>query len=127
MKKLKTENRNNIDALRQKISHIEEAKDLVRPRIIEWKRRIKIFPSENSLDSTEYVERQKDENESDLGVPFKLAEENKIIHNQLIVSTLVGGTEEFKNSFFLIGYFTLGDKEKSRLIDFFKIVVNWQN
>ena len=37
--------------------------------------------SENPFDFTDYLEMQKGENEIDLGLFFKLAEENKIIYN----------------------------------------------
>ena len=51
---------------------------------------------------------QKEENEIDLGLIFEIAE-NKIIHNQVPVNTLIEDMEKLKNGFFTIGYFTLGD------------------
>ena len=45
--------------------------------------------SENPFDFTDYIEKQKEENEIDLGLFLELAEENKNIYNQTPVSTLI--------------------------------------
>ena len=98
-KLLKTEIRNNIDALKQILSHIAEAKDLVKLKIEEFKRRIKNLPSENPFDFTEYVEMQDEESEIDLGLFFELAEENKILYNQVPVNFLIEDMEKLKSGF----------------------------
>ena len=49
------------------ISHIEAAKDLVKLKIDELKKKIENFISENPFDFTEYVGRKREENEIDLG------------------------------------------------------------
>ena len=48
---------------------------------------------ENPFDFTDYVEKQKEENEIDLGLFLELAEENKIIYNQTPVNTLIEDME----------------------------------
>ena len=55
--------------------------------------------NENPFDLTEYVKKQKKENEIDLGLFLELAEENKIIYNQVPVNTLIEDTEKLKNGF----------------------------
>ena len=59
----------------------------------------KEIPKENPFDFTDYVEKQKEENEIDLGLFLELAE-NKIIYNQTPVSTLIEDMEKLKNGFF---------------------------
>ena len=54
---------------------------------------------ENPFDFTDYVEKQKDENEIDLGFFLELAEENKIIYNQTPISTLIEDMEKLKMDF----------------------------
>ena len=44
---------------------------------------------ENPFDFTVYVEKQKEENEIDLGLFLELAEENKIMYNRTPVSILI--------------------------------------
>ena len=106
----KTDLKNKIEALKQIISHIEEGKNRVKSKIKQLKKKIKILPVENPFDFTEYVEDQKEENQIDLGLFLELAEENKIIYNQVSVNTLIEDTEKLKNGFFTNGYFTLGDE-----------------
>ena len=77
LKKLKTEIINYIDALRQLISHIEESKNQGKFENDESKAQIKNLPSENPIGFTEYLGRQKEENESYLGLFFELPEANK--------------------------------------------------
>ena len=64
----KTDLKNKIEALKQIISHIEELNDQVNLKITELKKKIKQIPNENPFDFTEYVERQKEDNEIDLGL-----------------------------------------------------------
>ena len=78
LKNSKTVIRNEIDALNQIISHIEEAKDEVKLKIKQLKKKIKNIPKENPFDVTDYLEKQKEDNEIDLGLFLELAEENKI-------------------------------------------------
>ena len=120
----KTDLKNKIEALKQIIPHIEELKEQVKLKIKEIKKKIKKLPKENPIDFTEYFEKQKEENEIDLGLFLELAEENKIIYNQVPVITLIEDTEELRNGFFTNGYFTLGDDGRLILIDFLKIVEN---
>ena len=68
LKNLKTEIRNTIDPLKQRISHIEGANDQVKHEIEQLKRKIKNLPSQCPFDFTEYFEMQKEENEVDLGL-----------------------------------------------------------
>ena len=116
----KTDLKNKIEALKQIISHIEEKKDKVKLKIKELKKKIKNLPVENPFDFTGYVEKQKEENEIDLGLFLELAEENKIIYNQAPINTLIEDTEKLKNGFFTNGYFTLGDEGEIDTNRFFK-------
>ena len=84
----------------------------------------KEIPSENPFDFTDYVEKQKEENEIDLGLFLELAEENKNIYNQTPVSTLIKDMEKLKNGFFPNGYFSLGEEGDIDIIDSSKIVLN---
>ena len=115
----KTDLKNKIEALKL-ISHIEEGKNRVKSKIKQLKNKIKILPVENPFDFTEYVEDQKEENEIDLGLFLELAEQNKIIYNQVPVNTLIEDTEKLKNGFFTNGYFTLGDEGEIDTNRFFK-------
>ena len=85
-----------MDALKQTISHIEEAKDLVKLKNKQLKRRIKNVRSENPFDFTKYVELQKQEKEIYLGLLFELTEENKIVYNQVPENTLIEDVEKLK-------------------------------
>ena len=58
---------------------------------------------------------QKEENEIDLGLFFEVAEENKIMYNQVPVNTLT-----WKNGFFMNSYFTLSDEGEIDSNRFFK-------
>ena len=77
--KSKTGIRNTIDAFKQILSHLEEAKDLVKQKIKELKNKIENLPSENSFDFTGYLEMQKEEIEINLGLLFELAAEKRIV------------------------------------------------
>ena len=66
------------------------------------------------------MEKQKEENEIDLGLFLELAEENKFIYNQVPVSTLIEDMEKLKNGFFTNGYFTLGEEGEIDTNRFFK-------
>ena len=74
----------------------------------------------NPFDFTDYVEKQKQENEIDLGLFLELVEENKIIYNQTPVNTLIEDMEKIKNGFFTNGYFILGDVGENDTDRFFK-------
>ena len=97
---MKTDFRNEIDALEQVISHIEEVKDEVKLKIKQLKKKIKNTPKGNPFDFTEYLEKQKEYNEMDIGLFLELAEENRIIYNQTPGYTLIEDMEKLKNGFF---------------------------
>ena len=97
VKNLKTNIRNKIDALKQKISNIEEVKDEVKLKIKLLKKKIEKLPIENPFDFTEYVENQNEENEMDLGLFFEFAEDNKIIYHQKPLNILKENMEKLKN------------------------------
>ena len=100
-----------IEVLDQIILHMEKLKDEVKLKIKQLKNKIKNLPKENPFDFTEYINKQKEENEIDLGLFLELAEENKIIYNQVPINTLVEDMEKLKNGFFTNGYFSLGEEE----------------
>ena len=100
---LQTEIRKIIDGFKRRLSHIEDAKDVINLKNKELKPRNRNLPGENQVGFTEYVEMQKEENEIDVGLFFGLAEENKIINNQVAVNTLIEEMEKFKNDFFTNG------------------------
>ena len=116
----KTDQKNKIEALKQIISHIEEVKEVVTIKIKQLKKKIKNLPVENPFDFTEYLEKQKEENEIDLGLFLELAEENKIIYNQEPINNLIEDMEKLKNGFFTNGYFTLGEEGEIDTNRFFK-------
>ena len=116
----KTDQKNKIEALKQIIPHIEEVKEGVKLKIKQLKKKIKNLPIENPFDFTEYVEKQKEENEIDLGLFLELAEENKIIYNQVPINNLIEDMEKLKNGFFTNGYFTLGEEREIDTNRFFK-------
>ena len=53
---------------------------------------------------------QKEKNEIHLGLFFELAEENRILYNQVPVNNLIKGMEVLKNGFLTNGYFSLIDE-----------------
>ena len=116
----KTDLKNKIEALKQIISHIEQAKEEVKLKIKQLKKKIKNLPIENPFDFTDYVIEQEEENEIDLGLFLELAEENKIIYNQVPINTLIEDMEKLKNGFFTNGYFTLGEEGEIDTNRFFK-------
>ena len=124
IKNSKIDLKNKIDVLNQIISHIEDVKEEVKLKIKQLKNKIKNLPKENPFDFTDIFEKQKEENDIDLGLFLELAEENKIIYNQVPTNILVEDMEKFKNGFFTNGYFTLGKKEKLILIHSLKTVMN---
>ena len=124
IKNSKLDLKNEIDALNQIISHIEAVKEKVKLKIKQLKNKIKNLPKENPFDFTEYVNEQKEENEIDLGLFLELAEENKIIHNQVPINTLIEDMEKPKNGFFKNGYFTLGEGGEIDANRFLKTVTN---
>ena len=121
LKNSKTDLRNKIDALNQIISHIEDVKERVKLKIKQLKNKIKNLPKENPFDFTDVV---KEDDEIDLGLFLELAEENKIIYNQVPVTTLKEDMEKLTNGFFTNGCFHLVMMERSILIDFLKTVMN---
>ena len=90
---------------------MEKLKDEVKLKIKQLKNKIKNLPKENPFDFTEYINKQKEENEIDLGLFLELAEENKIIYNQVPINILIEDMEKLKNGFFTNGYFSLGEEE----------------
>ena len=116
----KTDLKNKIDAMTQLISHIEDAKDKIKLKIKQLKNKIKKLPKENPFDFTDIVKKQNEDNEIDLGLFFELAEENKIIYNQIPINTLIEDMEKLKNGFFTNGYFHLGDEGEIDTNRFFK-------
>ena len=78
-KNSKLDLKNKINALNQIISHVEDVKEEVELKIKQLKNKIKNLPKENPFDFTDIVEKQKEDNEIDLGLFLELAEENKII------------------------------------------------
>ena len=113
--------KNEIDALNQIISHIEDGKNQVKSKIKQLKKKIKALPVENPFDFTEYIlKKQKEENEIDLGLFFEIAEENKIIHAQVPINILIEDMQKLTNGFFTNGYFTLGDEGEIDTNRFFK-------
>ena len=116
LKNSKADLRNKIDALNQIISHIEDVKEQVKIKIKQLKNKIKNLPKESPFDFTDNV---KEVDEIDLGLFLELAEENKIIYNQVPVTTLKENMEKLPNGFFTIGYFTLGDEREIDTSRFF--------
>ena len=116
----KSDLKNKIEALKQIISHIEEVKEGVKLKIKQLKTKIKKLPVENPFDFSEYIEKQKEENEIDLGLFLELAEENKIICNQVPTNILIEDMEKLKNGFFTNGYFILGEEGEIDTNRFFK-------
>ena len=66
------------------------------------------------------MKHQKDDNKIDLGLFLEVAEENKIVYNQIPVNTLIEDMEKLKNGFFTNGYFSLGDEREIDTNRFFK-------
>ena len=66
----------------------------------ELKKKIKNILKQNRFDFTQYVEKQKEGFEIDLGLFLELAEQNKIIHNQTPVNIRIEDMENLKNGFF---------------------------
>ena len=89
-----------IHALKQIISHVEEAKDLVKLKVKELKKKKKNLLIANPFDFTEYVEKRKEENQIDLGLLLELAAENKIMYNQTPLNTLIEDIEKLKWLFY---------------------------
>ena len=109
LKMLKTDLNNKIEALNQIISHIEELTVEVKLKLKQLKKKIKKILKENPFNFTEYVEKQKEEGEIDLGLFVELAE-NKIINNQLPVNSLIEDVEKLKKVYFTNGYFSQVDE-----------------
>ena len=84
------------------------------------RKEIKKEIKENPFDFTDYVVKQKEENEIDFGLFLELAEDNKIIYNQTPVTTLTEDMEKLKNEFFTKGFFSLGDDGEIDTNRFFK-------
>ena len=111
--------KNEIDALNQIVSHVEDVKEEVKLKIKQLKNKIRNLPKENPFDFTDIVKKQKEENEIDLGLFLELAEENKIIYNQVPINILVEDMEKIKNGFFTNGYFSLGEEREIDTNKFF--------
>ena len=106
--------------MNQIISHVERVKEEVKLKNKQLKNKIKNIPKENPFDFTDIVEKQKEDNEIDLGLFLELAEENKIIYNQVPITTLIEDMEKLKNGFYTNGYFTLGEEGEIDTNRFFK-------
>ena len=63
---------------------------------------------------------QKEQNDIDLGLFFELAEEYKVICNQVPINTLLEDMDKLKNGFSTNECFTLGDEGEMETISFFK-------
>ena len=120
IKNSKLDLRNEINALNQIISHVEDVKGGVKLKIKQIKNKIKNIPKDNPFDFTDIVNKQKEENEIDLGLFLELAEGNKIIYNQVPVTTLIEDMEKIKIGFFTNGYFKLGEEGEIDTNRFFK-------
>ena len=116
----KTDLKNKIEALKQIISHIEDVKDVVKLKIKQLKKKIKKIPIKNPFHVTDYVEKQKEENERDLGLFLEIAEENKIIYNQTPINNLIEDMQKLSNGSFTNSYFTLGEAGEIDTNRFFK-------
>ena len=112
--------KSEIEALDQIILHMEKLKDEVKLKIKQLKNRLKNLPKENPFDFTEYINKQKEENEIDLGLFVELAEENKIIYNQVPINILIEDMEKLKNGFITNGYFILDEAGEIDTNRFFK-------
>ena len=86
--------KNEIEALDQIILHMEKLKDEIKLKIKQLKNKIKNVPKENPFDLTDIVEKQKEENEIDVGLFLELAEQNKIIYNQVPINILIEDMEK---------------------------------
>ena len=89
---------NILEKPRQTALDMEQLNKTKKLKIKELRKIIKILPKENPFNFTEYVEMQNEE--IDIGLVFELSEENKIIHNQLPVITLIEHMEKIKKSLF---------------------------
>ena len=87
IKKIETDLENKIEAINQIISHIEEVKNEVELKIKQLKKKTKKLPIENPFDFKEDAENQNEASEVDLDLFLELAEEDKILYNQVPVST----------------------------------------
>ena len=84
-------------------------------------KKFKNIPREKPFDFTEHVEKQKEDNEVDLGLFFEFAEEKRVTYNQVPVNTLMEDVQKkMKNVLFTNGYFTLGDEREVDNERFFK-------
>ena len=79
LKNSKTVLRNKIDALKQIFSHIEEARQQIKLKIKHLKNKTKNIPEEKPFEFTDFVKKQKEGDEIDLGLFLGLAEEKKIV------------------------------------------------
>ena len=120
IKNSKLDLKNEINALNQISSHVEDVKEEVKLKIKQLKNKIKNLPKENPFDFTHIVEKQKEEDEIDLDLFLELAEENKIIYNQVPINILIEDMEKLENGFFTNGYFILGEEGETDTNRFFK-------
>ena len=109
LKNSKIDLKNKIDSLNQILSHVEDVKEGVKVKIKQLKNKVKNLPKENPFDFLDIV--KEDDDEIDLGLFLELAEENKIIYNQVPVTTLIEDMEKLPNDFFTNGYFFLSDDD----------------
>ena len=89
--------------MEQEASFNKQLKKEITARV-QMNEKIQNLPTEHPFDFTEYVEKQKEENEIDLGLFLKTAEEKKNIYNQTPVNTLIENIKKLKKGLFTNGY-----------------------
>ena len=99
---------------------MDEVEDELKLKITQLKKKIKNIPKANLFAYTEYFERQQAENEIDLGFFLELAEEDKIVYNQVPVNAPIEDMEKLRNGFLTNGFFNLGDDGEIDTKRFFK-------
>ena len=99
---------------------MEDVIEQVKLKIKQLKNKFIDLPKAKAFYFTEYVERQKGDVEIDLGLFLNLAEENKILYNEVPVTTLIEDMENLTYGFFMNGCFSLGDEGEIDTKRFFK-------
>ena len=112
LKGLKTRSLKNVENVKQTVLEMDEINRTQKRNTKKFKKTVRILPKENTFDFTESLEMQKEENEIKFALFFDLAEENKIIYNQVPINTLLDDVKKVKNGFFTNNYFTLGYKRE---------------
>ena len=86
--------------------------------------KIKNIPKDSPFDFTEYVEKQKGENEIDIGLFFEIAEQNRNIYNQTPLNSIIERIKKIEMAFILMVILAYVTTERSIRIDFLKIAMN---